>query len=63
MKENRENWIAVLRNGRYVFIDRISNALIYDFQGFGCKNVQKCWNWIHNEQRQVGIQITPTTYD
>lgn len=64
MEGNRENWIAVLQqNGRYIVKDKVTNCLINDANGHGYTTELKCWNWIHNMQRQVGIYIeepTPT---
>lgn len=61
-KQNRENWIAVQYNGRYIVVDKTTNTIIYDAQGYGFKNESKCWNWIRCQQRQVGIIISePST--
>ena len=45
-KQNRENWIAELNNGRYIVVDKTTGITIYDAQGYGFKNASKCWNWI-----------------
>ena len=50
-KQNRENWIAELNNGRYIVVDKITGITIYDAQGYGFRNASKCWNWIRNQQR------------
>ena len=58
MNENRENWTAILNsNGRYIVIDKTTGSIINDAQGFGFTSESKCWNWIRNMQRQVGIEI------
>lgn len=61
--QNRENWIAVMNNGRYIVIDKTTGITIYDAQGYGFKNASKCWNWIRNQQRQVGITFSEPTQD
>ena len=61
-KQNRENFIAVMNNGRYIVVDKTTGTIINDAQGYGFKNESKCWNWIRNQQRQVGIVFSePTT--
>ena len=62
-KQNRENWIAVMNNGRYIVIDKTTGITIYDAQGYGFKNKSKCQNWIRNQQRQVGIIFSEPTQD
>jgi len=62
-KQNRENWISVMNNGRYIVIDKTTGITIYDAQGYGFKNASKCWNWIRNQQRQVGITFSEPTQD
>lgn len=62
-KQNRENRIAKLNNGRYVVVDKMTETIIYDAQGYGFRNESKCWNWIRNQQRQVGILFSETTQD
>ena len=58
MKGNRDNWIAVLQdNDRYIVKDRVTNCFINDANGHGYITELKCWNWIHNMQRQVGIPV------
>ena len=61
--QNRENWIAVMSNGRYIVVDKTTEITIYDAQGYGFKNASKCWNWIRNQQRQVGITFSEPTQD
>ena len=61
MEENRKNWIAELNNGRYIVVDKTTGTIINDAQGYGFKNESKCWNWIRNQQRQVGINIDMPT--
>jgi len=61
--QNRENWIAVMSNGRYIVVDKTTGITIYDAQGYGFKNESKCWNWIRNQQRQVGIVFSEPTQD
>ncbi len=58
MQEQRENWIATVRNGKYVVVDKMTNSIIYDAQGHGFKNESKCRNWIRNQQRHVGITMS-----
>ena len=61
-KHNRKNWIAVQNDGRYIVVDKTTGTIINDAQGYGFKNKSKCWNWIRNQQRQVGIVFSePTT--
>ena len=61
-KDSRKNWIAVQNNGRYIVVDKTTGTIINDAQGYGFKNESKCWNWIRNQQRQVGIVFSePTT--
>ena len=61
-KQNRKNWIAVQNDGRYIVVDKTTGTIINDAQGYGFKNESKCWNWIRNQQRQVGIVFSePTT--
>ena len=61
-KKNRKNWIAVQNNGRYIVVDKTTGTIINDAQGYGFKKESKCWNWIRNQQRQVGIVFSePTT--
>lgn len=61
-KESRKNWIAVQNNGRYIVVDKTTGTIINDAQEYGFKNESKCWNWIRNQQRQVGIVFSePTT--
>lgn len=62
-KKNRKNWIAVQNNGRYIVVDKMTETIIYDAQGYGFRNESKCWNWIRNQQRQVGILFSETTQD
>jgi hypothetical protein len=33
--QNRENWIAVMNNGRYIVVDKTTGITIYDAQGYG----------------------------
>ena len=61
MEENRKNWIAELNNGRYIVVDKTTGTIVNDAQGYGFKNESKCWNWIRNQQRQVGIIIDMPT--
>ena len=61
--QNRENRIAVMSNGRYIVVDKTTGITIYDAQGYGFKNASKCWNWIRNQQRQVGITFSEPTQD
>ena len=61
--QNRENWIAVMSNGRDIVVDKTTGITIYDAQGYGFKNASKCWNWIRNQQRQVGITFSEPTQD
>ena len=62
MIQKRENWIAVQNDGRYIVVDKTTGTIINDAQGYGFKNESKCWNWIRNQQRQVGIVFSePTT--
>lgn len=61
MEENRKKWIAELNNGRYIVVDKATGTIINDAQGYGFKNESKCWNWIRNQQRQVGINIDMST--
>ena len=56
-KKNRKNWIAVQNNGRYIVVDKMTGAIVYNAQGYGFRNESKCWNWIRNMQRQVGIEL------
>ena len=63
MEENRKNWIAELNNGRYIVVDKTTGIIINDAQGYGFKNESKCWNWIRNQQRQVGIVFSEPTQD
>lgn len=65
MKEvqHRENWIAVSHNGRYIVTDKTSGTIINDAQGYGFNTESKCWNWIRNQQRQVGIVFNEPTQD
>ena len=61
-KQNRKNWIAVQNDGRYIVVDKTTGTIINDAQGYGFKNESICWNWIRNQQRQVGIVFSePTT--
>lgn len=62
-KQNRENWIAIQHIGRYIVIDKTTGTIIHDAQGYGFKNESKCWNWIRNQQRQVGIVFSEPTQD
>ena len=62
-KLNRESWIAIQHNGRYIVIDKTTGTIIHDAQGYGFKNESKCWNWIRNQQRQVGIVFSEPTQD
>lgn len=62
-KLNRENWIAIQHKGRYIVIDKTTGTIIHDAQGYGFRNESKCWNWIRNQQRQVGILFSETTQD
>jgi hypothetical protein len=55
--KNRKNWIAVQKNGRYIVVDKTTGSIINDAQGWGFSSESKCWNWIRNMQRQVGIEI------
>jgi len=57
MTQNRENWIPVLYGDKYYVVDKITNKIMFDAQGYGMKTEEKCWNWIKNMQRQVGIVI------
>ena len=61
MEENRKNWIAELNNGRYIVVDKTTGTIVNDAQGYGFKNESKCWNWIRNQQRQVGIIFSEPT--
>ena len=63
MEENRKNWIAELNNGRYIVVDKTTGIIINDAQGYGFKNESKCWNWIRNMQRQVGIELNEPPYN
>lgn len=58
MTRDRENWIAVYNNGRYIVVDKTTNSIINNAQGYGFKNESNCWNWIRNQQRQVGIILS-----
>ena len=61
--QNRENWIAVMSNDRYIVVDKTTGITIYDAQGYGFRNESKCWNWIRNMQRQVGIELNEPPYN
>jgi hypothetical protein len=61
--QNRENWIAVQHNGRYIVVDKTTNTIIDDAQGYGFRNESKCWNWIRSMQRQVGIELNEPPYN
>lgn len=62
-KKNRKNWIAVQNNGRYIVVDKMTGTIVYDAQGYGFRNESKCWNWIRNMQRQVGIELNEPPYN
>ena len=62
-KKNRKNWIAVMNNGRYFVVDKTTGTIIKDVQGYGFMNESKCWNWIRNMQRQVGIELNEPPYN
>ena len=57
MQENKENWIPQFINGKYIVVDNTTGTI----QGYGFKNESKCWNWIRNQQRQVGIIFSEPT--
>jgi hypothetical protein len=61
--QNRENWIAVMSNGRYIVVDKTTGTIVYDAHGYGFWNELKCWNWIRNMQRQVGIELNEPPYN
>ena len=58
MTRDRENWIPQNLNGKIVVIDKLTNCVININQEFGFKTEEKCWNWIRNMQKQVGINIS-----
>lgn len=58
MTSERENWVPKYENGRFVVIDKLTNDVINTSQGYGFTSEEKCWNWIRNMQRQVGINIS-----
>ena len=58
MTKDRGNWIPQKVNGIIVVIDKLTNCVIYTNQEFGFKTEEKCWNWIRNMQKQVGINIS-----
>ena len=60
-KLNRENWIPQFINGKHIVVDKTTGTIINDAQGYGFKNESRCWNWIRNQQRQVGINIDMPT--
>lgn len=60
-KLNRENWIPQSINGKHIVVDKTTGTIINDAQGYGFNNESKCWNWIRNQQRQVGINIDMPT--
>ena len=62
-KLNRKNWIAVLNNGRYIIVDKMTGTIVYDAQGYGFRNESKCRIWIRNMQRQVGIELNEPPYN
>ena len=62
-KLNRKNWIAVQNNGRYIVVDKMTGTIIYDAKGYEFMNESKCWNWIRNMQRQVGIELNEPPYN
>ena len=55
--QNRENWIAVMSNGRYIVVDKTTGITIYDAQGYGFKNASKCWNWIRNNNDKLVLHL------
>ena len=57
MTRERENWIPKYVNVKIVVIDKLTNSVIYTNQDYGFKTEEKCWNWIRNMQKQVGIII------
>jgi hypothetical protein len=61
MTRERGNWIPRSENGRYIVIDKMTDEVIYNAQGYRFSTEEKCWNWIRNMQRQVGI-CTNETY-
>jgi len=58
MTTERQNWIPKYENGRFVVIDKLTNDVINTSQDYGFTSEEKCWNWIRNQQRQVGINIS-----
>ena len=58
MTRDRENWIPQHINGKIVVIDKLTNCVIYTSQDHGFTTEEKCWNWIRNMQKQVGIYIS-----
>ena len=61
--QNRESWIGVMSSDRYIVVDKTTGITIYDAQGYGFRNESKCWNWIRNMQRQVGIELNEPPYN
>ena len=62
MTTERQNWIPKYENGRFVVIDKLTNDVINTSQDYGFTSEEKCWNWIRNQQRQVGINISEPGY-
>jgi hypothetical protein len=58
MTKDRGNWIPQKVNGIIGVIDKLTYCVIYTNQEFGFKTEEKCWNWIRNMQKQVGINIS-----
>lgn len=57
MTRERNNWIPKYLNGKIIVLDKLTNSIIYTNQDYGFKTEEKCWNWIRNMQKQVGINI------
>ena len=58
MTRDRENGIPQNVNRKIVVIDKLTNHIIYTNQDYGFTTEEKCWNWIRNMQKQVGINIS-----
>lgn len=58
MITERQNWTPKYENGRFVVVDKLTNDVINTSQDYGFTSEEKCWNWIRNQQRQVGINIS-----
>ena len=52
-----------MSNGRYIVVDKTTGTIVYDAHGYGFWNELKCWNWIRNMQRQVGIELNEPPYN